>query len=168
MECIYMPVHKTISVISEDFWKEMLKIAKREGKPLSTIIMDKLKEYRRVHGEGNPVYVLDKFIEDPDFKAVPATMEKQAKWVRFSQQATDETLKELEYQGMMIQIIASAYAKLNLYSQASRLMMGKIIMKRQLTCKASLALESRCQLEKVMVFKQFMVVLGILNLLRAK
>jgi len=107
-----MPVHKTISVISEDFWKEMLKIAKREGKPLSTIIMDKLKEYRRVHGEGNPVYVLDKFIEDPDFKAVPATMEKKEKWVKFCQNTTDETLKDLEYQGMMIQIIAGAYAKL--------------------------------------------------------
>ena len=107
-----MTVHKTISVISEDFWKEMLKIAKREGKPLSTIIMDKLKEYRRVHGEGNPVYVLDKFIENPDFKAVPATMETKDKWTKFCQNTTDKTLKELEYQGMMIQIIARAYAQI--------------------------------------------------------
>ena len=107
-----MTIHKTISVESEKFWGECLKIARREGKPLSHIIGDKLKEYIRVHGEGNPVYVLDKFIEDPDFKAVPATMVKKEKWVKFCQNTTDQTLKELEYQGMMIQIIARCYAQI--------------------------------------------------------
>ena len=74
--------------------------------------MEKLKEYIKVHGEGNPVYVLDKFIENPDFKAVPATMETKDKWVKFCQNTTDKTLKELEYQGMMIQTIARAYAQI--------------------------------------------------------
>ena len=108
-----MPIHKTISVESEKFWNECLKCARREGKPLSHIITDKLKEHLRVHGEGNPVYVLDKFIENPDFKAVPATMETKDTWVKFCQNTTDKTLKELEYQGMMIQVIARCYAKID-------------------------------------------------------
>ena len=107
-----MPIHKTISVESEKFWEECHKVARRENRALSTIIMEKLKEYVKIHGEGNPVYVLDKFIENPNFKAVPATMETKEKWIKFCQNTTDKTLKELEYQGMMIQIIARAYAQI--------------------------------------------------------
>lgn len=104
-----MPIHKTISVEDEEFWKACMKVANREGKSLSSIIMNMLKNYMKVHGDGNPVYALDKWIGHPEFKAVPATMSKKDKWVGFCQHTRDETLKELEYQGMMIQIIAHCY-----------------------------------------------------------
>ena len=107
-----MPFHKTISVKSEEDWKEYLKIARREGKSLSSIITEKLEEYRKVHGKGNPVYVLDNWVENSNFKAVPATLESWEKWVKFCQNTSDETLKELEYKGMMIQIIARAYGQI--------------------------------------------------------
>jgi hypothetical protein len=108
-----MPIHKTISVDSEEFWNECMKIANREGKPLSTIIMDGLKQYMKIHGDGNPVYALDKWIGNPDFKAVPATMSPKEKFIGFCQHTSDETLKELEYQGMMIQVIARCYLRLD-------------------------------------------------------
>ena len=104
-----MPVHKTISVKDEEFWNDCMKVANREGNSLSSIIMEGLKKYMKIHGDGNPVYVLDKFIEDPDFKAVPAVLSNKDKWVKFCQHTNDETLKQLEYQGMIIKIIANAY-----------------------------------------------------------
>lgn len=108
-----MPIHKTISVESEEFWKECMRIANREGKPLSSLVMGLLKDYVKVHGDGNPVYALDKWIGNPEFKAVPALMSPKDKFVGFCQHTTDETLKELEYQGMMVQIIARAYLKVD-------------------------------------------------------
>ena len=109
----HLTIHKTISVVSEEFWAECHKIARRENKALSTIIMEKLKEYVKVHGEGNPVYILDKFIEDPDFKSIPAALEKQEKWVKFCKHCPIETLKEIEYAGMMMGIVARAYMRMS-------------------------------------------------------
>jgi hypothetical protein len=106
-------IHKTISVSSDKFWEDCHKVARRENKALSTIIMEKLTEYVKVHGEGNPVYVLDKWVDNPDFKAVPAALESREKWVKFCQHCPDETLKEIEYAGMMLGIIARAYMKID-------------------------------------------------------
>ena len=108
-----MPIHKTISVEDEEFWNVCMKIANREGKSLSSIIMDMLRNYVKVHGDGNPVYALDKWIGNPEFKAVPATMSPKEKFIGFCQNTQDETLKDLEYQGMMIQIIANCYLKVD-------------------------------------------------------
>ena len=111
MMCIIMPSHKTISIKSESFWEECMKLARREGNSLSGIIDEKLHEWFKIHGEGNPVYVLDKWVEDPEFKAIPAALEKQEKWVKFCQHCPIETLKEIEYAGMMMGIIARAYMR---------------------------------------------------------
>ena len=96
---------------ADEFWEECHKVARRENKALSTIIMEKLTEYVKVHGEGNPVYVLDKWVDNPDFKAVPAALESKEKWIEFCKHCPDETLKEIEYAGMILGIIARAYMK---------------------------------------------------------
>jgi hypothetical protein len=52
-------------------FEKMKEIAKREGRPLSAIIWSLLEEYVKKHGEGNPSFRLEKWIEQPNFKAFP-------------------------------------------------------------------------------------------------
>ena len=51
--------------------EKMKEIAKREGKPLSAIIWSLLEEYIKKHGEGNPNFQLEKWVEQPNFKCFP-------------------------------------------------------------------------------------------------
>lgn len=56
-------------------WEEFQKIAKREGKTASELFEQILAEYIKEHGEGNPVYSLDKWNENNFFVAYPAVAE---------------------------------------------------------------------------------------------
>jgi hypothetical protein len=43
--------------------KELEKIAKREKRSLSYVIMEAVKEYSKAHGSGNPNYTLDQIVD---------------------------------------------------------------------------------------------------------
>jgi hypothetical protein len=51
--------------------EKLKEIAKREGKPISAIIFTLIEDYLKKHGEGNPSFRLDKWVEQPNFKAFP-------------------------------------------------------------------------------------------------
>lgn len=51
---------------------ELLKqVAKREGRPVSDIIVSLAEDYVVRHGSGNPAFTLDKWLENPSFIAFP-------------------------------------------------------------------------------------------------
>lgn len=62
--------------------QEFKKIAKREGKDKSKLLIEIIEEYVKVHSAGNSTFKLDDF-QDPDFKAMPATMSSKDKWSKF-------------------------------------------------------------------------------------
>lgn len=103
---------KTISTTNPEIWEKAKQIAKREGVSLSALINDRLVEYVKIHGEGNPVYSLDKWAENDGFKAVPALLESNDKWISFIQNTNNETLREIEEKSNIIKIIASCYQKI--------------------------------------------------------
>tara|TARA_R110002020_G_scaffold64430_4_gene170959 strand:+ start:2271 stop:2687 length:417 start_codon:yes stop_codon:yes gene_type:complete len=78
-----------------------------------------IQEFNKIHGEGNPIYPITKFI-DPDFKAVPATLERQEKWLSFIKKTDNETLKQLEYQCYMIMVMAKCYLKIPKHERKER------------------------------------------------
>jgi hypothetical protein len=53
-------------------YAEFKKIAAREGKTMSELIREFILDYVKKHGEGNPIYKLDKWQDNPSFKAYPA------------------------------------------------------------------------------------------------
>ena len=103
---------KTISVKDSEVWEKSKEIAKREGISLSALINGRLEEYIKIHGEGNPAYSLDKWADNEKFKAVPALLETNEKWVDFIKNTDDKTLREIEEQANAIKIIASCYQKI--------------------------------------------------------
>ena len=62
---IYVPKDKEI------IWEKAKEVAQREGKSVSAIIIEFLEEYVKKHGEGNPAFTLDQFVEKEVIKAWP-------------------------------------------------------------------------------------------------
>ncbi len=79
---------------------EIKKIAAREGRDMKDIFTEQLENYAKIHGEGNPIYPLDKFVENADFKAYPAladSIQKRREWFyNFKQYASEKEIRELE------------------------------------------------------------------------
>jgi hypothetical protein len=63
---------KTISVKDTEIhiWQEFVKLAAREGRTASEIIMDWVKDYVEKHSS-NPVTPLDKWVSQPEFTLFP-------------------------------------------------------------------------------------------------
>ena len=85
---------------------EFKKIAQREGKSKSELAMELIEQHVKTHSEGNPVFTLDQF-QDPNFKAMPATMSDTSKWNQYVRKYMDrkermELDKQLDYIRMLI------------------------------------------------------------------
>jgi len=68
----------------EELHKQLKEIAFREKRDMTAIITELVKEYIKTHGDGNPVYRLEKWLENPEFIVVPALMssfESIKKWI---------------------------------------------------------------------------------------
>lgn len=53
-----------------------------------------MEEYVKKHGDGNPVYNLDKF-QNPDFRITPAFGEKMANWRSFIEKCSNKEAREI-------------------------------------------------------------------------
>ena len=73
--------------------EEFTKIADREGKGRSELLIELVEEYVKTHSEGNPVFTLDQF-QDPNFKAMPATMSPTPKWNEYIRKHMDRKERE--------------------------------------------------------------------------
>lgn len=69
--------------------EEFKKIAHREGKNRSSVLVELIEQYVKIHSEGNPAFTMDQF-QDPDFRAMPATMSPIMNWKEFVNHNTDE------------------------------------------------------------------------------
>jgi len=69
-----MPRFITSISFSPEFlavWEKLKEKARQEGKPLSALLEEILSQWARDHLEGNPSFSLDKWIQDPHFRAMP-------------------------------------------------------------------------------------------------
>jgi hypothetical protein len=67
---------------SDDLIKNCKKIAEREEKTLSKIILELLADYAKKHGDGNPAFTLDQF-QDKNFRACPAFYRENKDWYSY-------------------------------------------------------------------------------------
>lgn len=81
--------------LSEAKHKKFKEICAREGVAMGDKIDEFMQKYIEVHGEGNPIYSLDKYA-DPDFKMTPAFFESlQTKWKPFFEKCSKDELQEI-------------------------------------------------------------------------
>jgi len=68
----------------------------RERKSMSQIIRLAIDEYIQSHAEGNSTFRLDKWNEDPDFKAVPTINSKSETWFKYLQDCSKEERLDIQ------------------------------------------------------------------------
>jgi|SRR5579872_1952861 len=82
--------------IPESLKKKIKEIAAREGSEMTTILVKQLEEYVKIHGDGNPVYILDKWVDEKDFKITPAFFESiVSKWNPYFDKCNKLELEEI-------------------------------------------------------------------------
>ena len=79
----------------DESYKKFKEICTREGVKIGDKLNEFIIEYIKVHGEGNPVYPLDKW-QDQKFKAFPAFMERMTTtWNPYLDKCDEKELKEI-------------------------------------------------------------------------
>ena len=82
----------------EELYQKFKEICLREGVKVGDKLNEFLKEYIKVHGEGNPVHPLDKW-QDEDFKSFPAFKERlTTKWIPYLEKCNEKELQEVAEQ----------------------------------------------------------------------
>lgn len=89
-----MEVKLTTIKMPSELHKKLKELAAREGTDMTEIIIKEVEEYVKVHGEGNPIYSLDKW-KDPEFKAVPALFSKIDTWSDYLQKCNENERQEI-------------------------------------------------------------------------
>ncbi len=102
----------------QELYVKFKEICDRERCKIGSKLNEFIEDYVKKHGEGNPVYTLDKF-QDPNFKAVPAFMENVDKWIMHLQKSNDKDLDEIIEQLEKIFHYASAYRNVNKFDRVN-------------------------------------------------
>lgn len=89
---------------------EIKKIAKREGRPVSDLIVSLIEDYVKKHGGGNPNFRLDDFAEEEVVKAWP-TLGHDPEKFDLSGFTEDEKREMLRYARAWVAKIESSMAK---------------------------------------------------------
>lgn len=75
--------------------KELDIIAVREDKTRSELVCNLIKDYVKAHSEGNSTFKLDKWQEDPEFKAIPTLLSDPDKWFDYISECSDSELTKI-------------------------------------------------------------------------
>jgi hypothetical protein len=81
--------------LDEDQIKVLDDIRWRERKSLSAIMRRAVEEYINNHAEGNDCFTLDKWQNDPNFKAVPTLMSDKEKWNNYIDSCSDQECTDI-------------------------------------------------------------------------
>jgi len=73
---------------------KLKEISVREGRSIQDILQERILEYIKIHGEGNPNFKLDDW-KDPEYKMCPATFSKIEKWDDYLRKCTHEEVQEV-------------------------------------------------------------------------
>lgn len=75
--------------------KLMDEIRWRERKSFNELLNKAISEYIKNHSEGNDAFKLDKWQEDPEFKAIPTLLSDPDKWFKYISECNDSELTKI-------------------------------------------------------------------------
>ncbi len=89
----FMGVH-----VEEQVPNELKKIALKENLKLKELHKKILLDYIKKHGDGNPAYTMDNFIESKNMKAIPAVFRDRDYWQEYIEKLPKKEVQELLWQ----------------------------------------------------------------------
>lgn len=81
--------------LSEDQIQKLEEARWRERKSQSEIVREAIDDWLRNHSEGNSTFKLDKWQEDPEFKAIPTLLSHPEKWFNYIKECNDSELTKI-------------------------------------------------------------------------
>ena len=93
----------------DEKYKKFKEICTREGVKIGDKLNEFIEEYIKVHGDGNPIFTLDKYA-DPDFKTTPAFMVTSSKWLDFLSKCKPSEAEEIYNKATQIRELARNYS----------------------------------------------------------
>lgn len=75
--------------LSESQIKALEDIHWRERKSVSEIVREAIDDWLKNHAEGNSTFKLDKWQENPEFKAIPTLLSDPLKWSKYIDECSD-------------------------------------------------------------------------------
>ena len=96
-----MTIIKTISFgkEKEQVFLEFKKIAAREGKDTSKMLVSLMEEYVKQHSSGNPSFTIDQF-QDPSFQAIPSYKANIDNWVNYYKESNEKDKTQLRMRAL--------------------------------------------------------------------
>ncbi len=92
---------RTVSGILEKCeYDALIDIGWRERKIPSTVVRDAIVEYIKNHAEGNDTFKIEKWVEDPEFQAVPTFKADREKWIRYYRDSNEADRTNLRVRAM--------------------------------------------------------------------
>lgn len=88
--------------IGDLIWDRTKIQAAKENKTISRIIEELLIDYLHKHESGNPAYAITKWVDNPDFIAVPAFLEASQKWLKYLSACDLKELTQIEGKALVI------------------------------------------------------------------
>ena len=107
--------------LPEEIHTLIKKLAVMDHKPLKQYLREIVLEHAKDHGDGNPGFKLDQFIEDPEMKAVPAFFRNREDWQEYIEKLSGKDAEELLCQAQTINSMADRKVK---YGSASAIVRG--------------------------------------------
>ncbi len=87
----------------EELYSSFKSLCAKENVNVGDKINELMKKYYKEHGDGNPAFTLDQFVEDSGMKAVPAFFRTIEDWDKYLYDLPSSEVKEILCQSQSIQ-----------------------------------------------------------------
>ncbi len=89
----FMGVH-----LDEEDIQKFKDIARKERTTLKALHKKIILDYNKIHGDGNPGFTMDQFLESDIMKAVPAVFRTREDWQLYIEEIDEKSAQELLWQ----------------------------------------------------------------------
>ena len=86
----------------KDLYEQFKALMAKENANIGDKINEMIKEYIKVHGDGNPGFTMDQFIDNPQMKAVPAFFRTLEDWEKYLYNLPQKEQQEILWQAQGI------------------------------------------------------------------
>lgn len=100
-EKITEPERMTTFLFNVELLTKFKENCAKEGKSMKEMFQDFMIEHNKVHGDGNPAFLITDFI-DPLFMACPAFYRDGSAWSKYLDKASPQELENVKQQIIMI------------------------------------------------------------------
>ena len=104
--CVGMTEKLMAFYLPEEIHTLIKKLAVMDHKTLKQYLREIVLVHAKDHGDGNPGFTMDQFIEEPEMKAVPAFFRNRDDWLDYIEKLSEKDAKELLCQAQTINSMA--------------------------------------------------------------